>query len=92
MQQRTQPEMSLFTKVLAALALVGALNWGLIGFFEWNLLGALLQGQGPQEVSSGLLQFVYIAVGLAGVALLFTFPWVRRGPPGASPGRGRSPA
>jgi hypothetical protein len=91
MEQRTQPEMSLFTKVLAALALVGALNWGLIGFFEWNLLGAVLEGQGTQEVS-GLVQFVYIAVGLAGVALLFTFPWVRRGPPGASPGRERLPA
>jgi len=43
------------------LMVVGALNWGLVGFFEWNLVDALL-GSWPVVV-----RVVYALVGLAGV-------------------------
>lgn len=48
-------------KLSRALLLAGGLNWGLIGLFGFNLLGALL---GP------LARFVYVAVGWAAVYAL----------------------
>ena len=44
-----------WNKVARILLLAGGLNWGLIGLFGFNLVGAL----GP------LARFVYIAVGWA---------------------------
>lgn len=46
------------------LAVIGALNWGLIGLFNYNLVNALL-GSLP-----GLEKLVYIAVGVSGAVLL----------------------
>lgn len=46
-----------------ALTIVGALNWGLVGLFNVNLVTALF---GPSRVS----RIVYSLVGLAGVRLL----------------------
>jgi uncharacterized protein len=74
MDERTHAGISTFSKVLAALVIIGALNWGLIGFFQWNLVAALFGGDVRPD-SSGLSQVIYIAVGLAGLALAFTFPW-----------------
>ena len=47
------------------LVVVGALNWGLVGLFNINLVTWLL-GMG------GLSQLVYVLVGLGAVYLLFT--------------------
>ena len=55
-------------KVAGALIWVGAINWGLIGFFEWNLVHSLL---GPVS-NGGLENIVYMLVGLSAVALLFS--------------------
>jgi len=74
MKEKTQTGVSTFNKVLAVLVIIGALNWGLVGFFEWNLVNAIFTGVGRQE-TSGVAQFIYIVVGLAGLALAFTFPW-----------------
>ncbi len=53
--------------VAAVLVVVGALNWGLIGFFEYNLVaelvGALLSGDAATNVE----RVIYGVVGLAGV-------------------------
>ncbi len=53
--------------VAAVLVVVGALNWGLIGFFEYNLVqelvGALLSGDAAVNVE----RVIYGVVGLAGV-------------------------
>lgn len=46
------------------LALIGALNWGVIGLFEFNIVERLF-GAG-----SLIEQIVYIAIGLAGLACL----------------------
>lgn len=67
-----------FIKFLAVVAIIGAVNWGLIGFFNWNLVDAIFGG-GAREQTSALARLVYALVGLAGVALAIVFPWTRRG-------------
>lgn len=54
-------------KVAAVLVWVGALNWGLVGFFNWNLVHSLLGG-----VSATLESVVYMLVGLSAVAMMFS--------------------
>jgi uncharacterized membrane protein YuzA (DUF378 family) len=44
------------------LAIVGALNWGLVGLFQFDLVAALFGG--PDSMMS---RIVYTLVGLAGV-------------------------
>lgn len=51
-----------------ALIVVGALNWGLWGFFQFDLVAALFGGN-----SSILSRIVYSLVGLAGVYGLTLF-------------------
>jgi len=45
------------------LVIIGAVNWGLVGLFQFDLVAALF---GP---ASGLSRLVYSLVGLAGIAL-----------------------
>ncbi len=52
-------------KAAAVLVLVGALNWGLIGGFGFNLVNSLLGSMPTAE------KVVYILVGLSAVAMLF---------------------
>jgi uncharacterized membrane protein YuzA (DUF378 family) len=49
------------------LAIIGAINWGLVGLFQYDLVAALFGG--PDEALS---RIVYSLVGLAGVVLIFT--------------------
>jgi len=53
-------------KVVGVLAIIGALNWGLIGATGTNLVSSIL-GEGA------LTRVVYILVGLSGLALLVSF-------------------
>jgi uncharacterized membrane protein YuzA (DUF378 family) len=48
--------------IVRALVLIGALNWGLIGFFRFDLVAALFGGQ-----QSFLSRTVYALVGIAAV-------------------------
>lgn len=51
------------------LVIIGALNWGLIGLFQYDLVAALFGGQ-----ASLLSRIVYSLVGIAGaysISLLF---------------------
>jgi uncharacterized membrane protein YuzA (DUF378 family) len=70
-----------FIDVLAAiLVVVGALNWGLVGLFGYDLVAALL---GDTTV---LTRLVYFIVGLAGVFQVMQLKaihhrWVGRGTP-----------
>lgn len=61
-------------KAMAVLAIIGAINWGLIGFFNWNLVNALFGGD-TRTAMSALSRLIYSIVGLSGVALALTFPW-----------------
>ena len=47
------------------LVVVGAINWGLVGLAQFDLVAALFGGQ-----AAPLSRVVYSLVGLAGVALL----------------------
>jgi uncharacterized membrane protein YuzA (DUF378 family) len=69
------------------LAAIGAINWGLIGVFNWNLVDAVLGG-GAQETTSAPSRFVYTVIGLGGVAAIIGLVSMV---PGSRPGRfGRS--
>jgi uncharacterized membrane protein YuzA (DUF378 family) len=46
------------------LAVIGALNWGLVGLFNFNLVSAIF-GEG-----SVLSRIVYVLVGIAGAACI----------------------
>lgn len=52
-------EFSLTKKILYALILIGALNWGLVGAFRFDLVAYLL---GDMTIAS---RIVYMLVGLA---------------------------
>jgi uncharacterized membrane protein YuzA (DUF378 family) len=49
--------------VWLAIVVIGALTWGLIGLFDWNLVGEIF-GTGT------VADVVYVIVGLAGLLML----------------------
>jgi uncharacterized protein len=53
-----------FEWVLIALAIIGAINWGLVGFFQFDLVAAIFGRM------STLSRIIYALVGLAGLGLL----------------------
>ena len=55
-----------WTIIAFVLVMIGALNWGLVGLFGWNLVGALF---GDMSLISRL---IYILVGLAAIWLIAT--------------------
>ena len=67
---------NVLAKVLIAIAIIGAVNWGLIGFFNFNLVDAIFGG-GSAEETSGLSRVIYALVGLAGLASLALLPRLR---------------
>lgn len=64
---------------LLILTIIGALNWGLIGFFNFNLVDAIFGG-GAREETTGLSRVIYALVGLAALALAVLSPRFVRGP------------
>jgi uncharacterized membrane protein YuzA (DUF378 family) len=65
--------LSALIKTLIVIAGIGALNWGLIGFFNWNLVDAIFGG-GSHEETSVASRVVYALVGLSGLATLLSLP------------------
>ena len=49
-------------KTALILVIIGAINWGLIGFFGFDLVGALFGGQ-----MSVLSRIIFAVVGIAGL-------------------------
>ena len=61
--------MNILQKISLVLTIIGAINWGLIGLFNFNLVDSLFC------VDSFLSMLIYILVGIAGIInimLLFT--------------------
>lgn len=56
--------MSILIKILAVICLIGALNWGLIGIFGFDLVAAIF---GPMSLLSRL---IYSLVGISAIALV----------------------
>jgi len=48
------------------LAIIGAINWLLVGLFQYNLVKAIFTSSGTQDASTGE-RIVYIVVGVGGV-------------------------
>lgn len=51
--------------VVTVLLLIGAINWGLVGFFGFNLVGTIF-GE-----ATALTRVIYAVVGLSGIYELF---------------------
>ncbi len=65
-----------FAQVFLWLAVVGAINWGLVGFLDFDLVRAIFGGQSSTP-SSALSRVVYAVVGLAGIGLAVVGPRLR---------------
>lgn len=59
--------MKTFKYITLIIAIIGAINWGLIGLFDFNLVTALF------GVDSALTRIVYILVGISGICILSLF-------------------
>lgn len=60
--------MQTLQKVCLILTIIGAINWGLVGLFDFNLVSTLF------GVENVITRVIYVLVGIAGIiniALLF---------------------
>ena len=53
--------METLQKIALVFTIIGAINWGLIGLFDFNLVSALFQE------GSFLTNLIYIIVGISGI-------------------------
>ena len=67
--------MKILNIVTLALVIIGGINWGLVGAFQFDLVAALFGGQ-----DAALARVVYVLVGLS--ALWQIMPLVRAGSSG----------
>lgn len=57
-----------FDYIVLALVVIGAINWGLIGFFQFDLVAALFGG-----MTSWISRVIYAIIGIAGIYSLTLF-------------------
>ena len=57
--------MSVIQKIALAVLIIGGLNWGLIGFFDFNLVGFIFDGMTPI-----ISRVIYALVGIASITTL----------------------
>lgn len=57
--------MSTITRIALALAIIGGINWGLIGFFQFDLVAAIFGGQ-----DALLSRVIYALVGISALICL----------------------
>lgn len=69
---RTSRGMSVLDWIAFILLVIGGLNWGLVGLFEFDLVAAIFGEM------SAISRLVYILVGLAALYCLFVLPARRR--------------
>ncbi|MBU5593827.1 DUF378 domain-containing protein [Amphibacillus sp. MSJ-3] len=60
--------MSTFKRIALVLTVIGAINWGLIGFFQFDLVAFIFGGQG-----AALSRLLYSLIGLSGLVCLSYF-------------------
>ena len=68
MKRRVLIKMKIIDKIALVLVIIGAINWGLVGFFEFNLVDAIF---GELSIFT---RIIYALVGIAGlwaIKLLF---------------------
>ncbi|RYG74509.1 DUF378 domain-containing protein [Lentibacillus lipolyticus] len=59
--------MSGLQRFCLALTIIGAINWGLIGLFQFDLVAAIFGGG---EQSGAIARVIYTVVGISGLVLL----------------------
>ncbi|MFZ3576798.1 DUF378 domain-containing protein [Virgibacillus sp. DJP39] len=59
--------MSGIQRIALALTIVGAINWGLIGLFQYDLVAAIFGGG---EQSGAIARVIYALVGISGLIAL----------------------
>jgi len=57
--------MGVISRIALALVIIGAINWGLIGFFRFDLVAAIFGGQ-----TSAFARIVYALVGIGGLVTI----------------------
>jgi len=57
--------MGTMKRIALALVIIGAINWGLIGFFQYDLVASIFGGQ-----TAFLSRVIYALVGLSGLVSL----------------------
>jgi len=57
------------TRIALVLVIIGALNWLLVGLFQWDLVTALFGGPTLRE-ASGFSRVIYSLVGIAGLCAI----------------------
>lgn len=60
--------MKVIDKIALVLIIIGAINWGLVGFFSFNLVDAIF---GSMSVISRIIYALVGVSGLWGIKLLF---------------------
>ncbi len=68
--RRKDGNMRIIQKIALVLVIIGAINWGLIGLFDFNLVDTLF------GVDSIISKIVYILVGISGIidiSMLFDY-------------------
>ncbi|WP_343348866.1 DUF378 domain-containing protein [Terrisporobacter petrolearius] len=57
--------MDIVYNICLTLVLIGAINWGLVGLFKFDLVAALLAGGGAFGNISSISRIIYTLVGLS---------------------------
>ena len=63
-----EEKMKVIDKIALVLIIIGAINWGLIGFFNFNLVSAIF---GDMTIISRIIYALVGISGLWGIKLLF---------------------
>ncbi len=58
-------KLSFLDWVALVLVIIGGINWGLVGLFQWDLVANIFGDM------SGLSRIIYVLVGLSGLWMLF---------------------
>lgn len=59
-------KLSLLDKISVVLVLIGAINWGIIGLFNYDVIAAIFQN------GSLISRIIYTLVGLCGIIVIIT--------------------
>ena len=59
--------------IVAALLMIGGLNWGLVGLFQFDLVATIFGGQ-----SAILSRLIYIVVGLSAIYQALTWKSIQK--------------
>lgn len=71
LKRRKHMNTKILDNILLALVIIGAINWGLIGFFRFDLIAFLFGNM------SWLSRVIYALVGISGVYLISAFGRIR---------------